>query len=81
MRYPLLQARVSQDRIRDLMDMAYRHEAKGNMIIARDAMLKARELINYTTGNKSVYRVVNAELKRLMPLANAEESARLVSNC
>lgn len=76
MRYPLLQARSTQDQIRDLMEVAYRMEARCKLVEARDAMLKARELVNRTTGNKNVAREVAREAKRLRKLASNQETLR-----
>lgn len=77
MRYPLLQAKVSQDRIRDLLEIGYRQRDKGNMVMAKDAFLKARELVNRTTGNKNVYRVINSELKSIRVAADKEAMRRV----
>lgn len=77
MRYPLLQANETQDRIRDLLEIAYRAKDKGNAVMARDAFLKARELVNRTTGNKNVYRMIDGELKAMRVAAGREENNRV----
>lgn len=78
-RYPLLQAYVTQDRIRELMEIAYRAEARCDLVMARDAMLKAREAINRTTGNKNVARAVASEAKRLRQAAMNQETERVLA--
>ena len=81
MKYPLLQAYTTQDTIRDTLEIAYRSWDKGRMVMARDAFLKARELINRTTGNKNVYRMIDSELRKLRVEAGREENNRALSRC
>jgi hypothetical protein len=76
--YPLLQAYQTQDRIRDLLVIGYKAKDKGRAIMARDAFLKARELVNRTTGNKNVYRMIDSELRAMRIAADREERNRMV---